>query len=179
MHNATGDNVNPGAPLTADGYAARFAFGRQRLMPEREVLHQFQAGGCLDLTEQPDIRSLASSHALTLVGARMETLWEKHAGLDVALCCRPDLIGFNPLYHAERISDGLMLRSVWPSESLRKECVGKMPVLPESLHVRQHVVDELAELRATGSLSDDVRKLLRSFVLVSLPVCYPRVGLSA
>jgi SAM-dependent methyltransferase len=179
MHNATGDNVNPGAPLTADGYAARFTFGRQRLMPEREVLHQFQAGGCLDLTEQEDIRSLASSHALTLVGARLGTLWEKHAGLDDAMCRRPDLLGFNPLYRAERVSDGLMLRSVWPSESLRRECIGKMPVLPESMHVPQHVVDEVAELGAAGPLSDDVRKLLRSFVLVILPECYPRVGLSA
>jgi hypothetical protein len=54
-----------------------------------------------------------------------------------------------------------------------------MPVLPESMHVPQHVVDEVAELRAAGPLSDDVRKLLRSFVLVILPECYPRVGLSA
>jgi SAM-dependent methyltransferase len=179
MHNATADNVNPGAPLTADGYATRFAFGRQRLMPESEVLHQFLAGGCLDLTEQSDIRSLASSDALTLVGARTETLWEKHAGLDDALCRRPDLIEFNPLYRAENVSDGLMLRSVWPSESLRRECIGKIPILPESVLVKQHVLDELAELRAAGALSDDVRKLLRSFVLVCLPECYPRTGISA
>jgi SAM-dependent methyltransferase len=179
MHNATVDNVNPGAPLTAGGYTTRFAFERQRLMPEREVLHQFQTGGFLDLTEQPDNRSLVSSHALTLLGARTETLWEKHAGLDDALCRRPDFIGFNPLYQVENVSDGLILRSDWPSESLRRECVEEIPILPETVQVSQHVVDEVVEMRTTGVLSDDVRKLLRSFVLVCLPECYPRKDLSA
>jgi SAM-dependent methyltransferase len=179
MHNVAGDNANPGSPLTAEGYATRFDFGQQRLMSEHEILHQFQTSASLDLTAPSDIRSLVSSRALTLVGARTETLWKKHASLDDALCRRPDLIGFNPLYRAESVSDGLMLRSVWPSESLRRECIGTMPVLPECVHVRQHVVDEVAELRATGLVSDDVRTLLRSFVLVSLPECYPRTGIPA
>jgi hypothetical protein len=143
-------------------------------MPECEVLHQFQTSGCLDLKAQSDVRSLVSSQVLTLVGARAETLWEKHTGLDDAMCRRPDLLGFNPLYHVEEVSDGLMLRSVWPSESLRQECIGKMPVLPEAVHVPQGLVNEIVELRTTGTLSDDVRKLLRSFVLVILPECYPR-----
>jgi hypothetical protein len=162
-----------------EGYAARFSFGQQRLMSEHEILHQFQTSASLDLTERSDVRSLVSSHALTLVGGRTESLWRKHAGLDDALCRRPDLLGFNPLYRAERVSDGLMLRSAWPSESLCRECVGEIHILPEAVHVRQHVLDDIIEARASGSLSDDVRKLLRSFVLVSLPECYPRVGISA
>jgi hypothetical protein len=179
MHNVAGDNANPGAPLTAEGYVTRFGFGQQRLVSEQEILHQFQTSASLDLTAPSDVRSLVSSHALTLVGARTESLWSKHAGLDDALCRRPDLIGFNPLYRTDRVSDGLMLRSVWPSESLRRECVGEIHILPEAVHVRQHVLDEIIEARASGSLSDDVRILLRSFVLVCLPECYPRTDISA
>jgi len=179
MHNLTAENGNPGAPLSTEGYAVRFSFGHQRLVPEHEVLHQFQANGCLDLTAQSDPISMTSCNALTLLGARTEKLWNKHSGLDDALCRRPDLLGFNPLYHVENVPDGLMLRSVWPSEPLRQECIGNMPVLPEAVHVPQHVVEEIVELRSAGTLSDDVRKLLRSFVLVILPECYPRTGFTA
>jgi SAM-dependent methyltransferase len=178
MHNAKGMNENPGTPLPADGYAKRFSFGSQRLMGEPEILRQFQTEGCLDLTAQADVDSLASSHALTLAGARTDTLWDKHAGLDDALCRRPDLLGFNPIYEVEKAADGLNLGSAWPSDSLRLECIGKIPILPETVHVPSRVVDEIAALRTSSSLSDDVRKLLRSFVLVSLPDCYPRPGLS-
>lgn len=174
MHNIDWENENPGAPLSADAYAERFAFGRNRLMAESEVLRQFQESGSLDLTAQSEGRSLASSHALTLVGARTETLWRKHTSLDDAFCRRPDLLGFNPLYRVEEIPEGLMLRSEWPSDSLRRECVGKTPVLPESVVVPRAVIREIVESRKTGSLSDDVRKLLRSYVLVCLPECYPR-----
>lgn len=178
MHNIDGENENPGAPLSADAYAERFDFGRKRLISEAEVLRQFQESGSLDLTTPPEVRSLALSPSLTLVGARTESLWGKHAGLDDFLCRRPDLIDFNPLYRIERTSDGLMLRSVWPSDSLRRECVGKTPILPESVVVPRRVVTEIVESRKTGFLSDEVRKLLRSFVLVCLPECYPRTGVT-
>jgi SAM-dependent methyltransferase len=176
MHNVKGMNENPGTPLSADGYAKRFSFGRQRLMAEPEILRQFQTEGSLDLTAQADVDSLASSHALTLVGARTDTLWDKHASLDDALCRRPDLLRFNPIYEVKKTADGLNLTSAWPSDSLRLECIGRMPILPETACVPSRVVDEIAALRTSRSLSDDVRKLLRSFVLVSLPSCYPRPG---
>jgi SAM-dependent methyltransferase len=174
MHNIDGENENPGAPLSADAYAERFAFGRKRLMAESEVLRQFQETGSLDLTAQSESGSLVSSHALTLVGARTESLWEKHACLDDAFCSRPELLGFNPLYRVEEVPEGLMLRSEWPSGSLRRECVGRTPVLPESVIVACRVVRDIVESRQTGSLSEEVRKLLRSFILVCLPECYPR-----
>lgn len=174
MHNIDGENENPGAPLSADAYAERFDFGRKRLISESEVLRQFQESGSLDLTAQSESGSLVSSHALTLVGARTESLWEKHTCLDDAFCSRPDLLGFNPLYRVEEVPDGLMLRSEWPSDSLRRECVGKMAVLPDTVLVPRRVVREIVESRQTGSLSDEVRRLLRSFVLVGLPECYPR-----
>jgi SAM-dependent methyltransferase len=176
LHNAAGENKNPGAALTADGYALRFDFGCRRLLSEPDILNRFEKDGCLDLTSQPDVRSVASSHAFTLVGSRTDALWKNHPGLDDALCRRPDLFGFNPLFHVERLADGVMLRSAWPSESLRRECVGKVPVLPEAVHVPRHVVDELAEWIATSLMSEDVRALLRSFVVVCLPECYPRSG---
>lgn len=179
MHNADRMNENPGAPLTANGYARRFAFGRQRMLPETEGLQQFQVGGSLDLTVQADETTLTSCHAFTLVGARTEELWKMHTGLVDELCHRPDLVAFNPLYTVKNASGGLDLVSAWPSESLRLECIGNMPVLPETVHVAQRVVDEIAALRATGSLSDDVRKLLMSYVLVILPECYLRMGSTA
>jgi SAM-dependent methyltransferase len=174
MHNIDGENENPGAPLSADAYSERFAFGRKRLMAESEVLRQFQESGSLDLTAQSESGSLVSSQAVTLVGARTESLWGKHTCLDDAFCSRPDLLGFNPLYRVEEVPHGLMLRSEWPSDSLRRECVGKMTILPDTVLVPGTVVREIVSSRKTGSLSDDVRKLLRSFVLVCLPECYPR-----
>lgn len=177
MHNANGNNVNPGVPLTARGYAMRFTFGQQRLVAEREVLRQFQADGSLDLTEQASIEALDSSNAITLMGARNASMWRRHEFLDDALCRRPDLLSFNPLYRVERVADGLMARATWPSESLRIECAGTaLNCVPETIHLPYRIVEEIAAARVEGTLSNEVRKLLRSFVLVCLPECYPRSG---
>jgi SAM-dependent methyltransferase/uncharacterized protein YbaR (Trm112 family) len=179
MHNAKGANANPGAPLDPAGYLARFAFGQQRLLPEREVSRQFQGDGSLDLTRQPSIPVLDSSDALTLVGARNESLWKRHSDLDSALFRRPDLLGFNPLYRLEKAADGLVAGAAWPSESLRRECTGTKPLLRETVHISSRTMEKIAAARAGGPITDEVRSLLRSFVLVSLPECYPRAALVA
>jgi SAM-dependent methyltransferase len=179
MHNARGANVNPGAPLDAQGYLRRFAFGEQRLLPETEVLRQFKDDGCLDLTHQPPAAVLDSSDALTLVGARTKRLWTRHSGLDDALSRRPDRLAFNPLYRLEKATDGLVARAAWPSESLRTECAGAKPLLRETVHLRSLAAGRFAAARAGEKLSDEVRALIRSFVLVSLPECYPRAELAA
>ena len=179
MHNARGANVNPGAPLDAQGYLRRFTFGEQRLLPETEVLRQFKDDGCLDLTHQPPASVLDSSDALTLAGARTERLWTRHSGLDDALSRRPDRLAFNPLYRLEKATDGLVARAAWPSESLRTECAGAKPLLHETVHLRSLAVEQFAAARAGEKLSDEVRALIRSFVLVSLPEGYPRAELAA
>ena len=155
----------------------RFLFGHQRLLPEAEILRQFQAGGFLDLTEQPTIDMLSSNNALTLIGARSDLLWRRHLGLDNKLCYRPDLLEFNPLYCIERGKEEFILRAVWPSDSLRRECIGTPPLLPDIVRVPFHTLAEIKTVRSGGLLSAEVRQLIRSFVLVSLPECYPRMDL--
>jgi hypothetical protein len=177
MHNILSSNINPGTPLSPEGYAKRFFFGQQRLLPETEILRQFQSGGFLDLTEQPTVDAVASSNALTLIGARTDSLWRRHLGLDDALCRRPDLLEFNPLYRVEGETDELILRAVWPSDALRKECTGTTSLLPEWIREPWRIVEEILMARSGGSFSADVRRLVRSFVLVSLPECYPRLHL--
>ncbi len=177
MHNASAFNENPGAPLTVDGYRKLFAFGPNRLMAESEVLRQFQTQGCMDLTTQPDSQSLPSSHALTLVGGRTDSLWKRHSDIDETLCRRPDRIGLNPIYDVADVPDGLVLTAAWPSQALRQECIGRTPALPESVCIPRHVVDEIAAVSTTATVSDNVRALLRSFVLTSLPDCYSRLNL--
>jgi SAM-dependent methyltransferase len=177
MHNAKTNNINPGAPLNRQGYSQRFAFGQQRLLAETEILRQFQHDGSLDLTPQPPAADLDSSNALTLVGARTEHLWKRHADLDTALSRRSDLLGLNPLYRLEKAPDGLVAKAAWPSESLRRECTGTPPLLRESVHVDSRTLREIIAARSGESLTGAVRELLRSFVLLPVPECYPGANL--
>jgi SAM-dependent methyltransferase len=179
MHNAKRVNINPGVPLDPQGYLQRFAFGQRRLLPESELLRQFQDDGSLDLTHQPSIDVLDSCDALTLAGARNEFLWKRHAELDAALSRRPDLLRFNPLYCLEESADGLLASAAWPSDLLRQECCGTVPLLCESARFGAQVLREIDAARAGEGLSDEVRGLLRSFVLVPLPECYPRTNVAA
>jgi len=178
MHNAAGQNVNAGAPLSAKEYSRRFAFGQHRMLSKLDVLQQYQTSGCLDLVSQPDTASVESSNALILMGARTEDLWTRHSGLEDALRRRPDLLGFNPIYRVEEATDGLTLTSAYPSESLRQECVGKTPILPDEVHIPARVLKEIREMISLGALSGDLRMLLRSFVIIPLPNCYPRPSCS-
>lgn len=177
MHNSTVTNINPGAPLDAKGYSQRFTFGQQRLLPESDVLRQFHDGGSLDLISQPSAARLDSSNALTLMGAREEHLWKRYGGLDTALYRRPELLALNPLYRLEKAADGLIARASWPSEALRKECSGITPVLRDTVHLSSRTVHEISAAQTGNTVSDEVRTLLRSFMVVPLPACYPRTNL--
>jgi SAM-dependent methyltransferase len=179
MHNARGANVNPGAPLDPGGYAKRFAFGQQRLLAETGILRQFQRDGALDLAQQPASADLDSSDALTLFGARTEDLWRRYVELDAALSRRPDLLEFNPLYRLDRTPDGVVASAQWPSESLRRECEGTPPLLRESVRVSRDTLRQIASAKAGGPLPGAARELLRSFALVPLPECYPRIAADA
>lgn len=172
MHNADVENVSPGAPLSARGYAERFDFGSSRLLPEAEILRQFLEAGSLDLSAQVETSALRASNALTLVGCRDERLWRVHAHLDDAVQRRPERLGFNPLYRASRSREGVALEAAWPSESLRLECQVREPLLPGSLEIPREVLLEIAAARTSGQISPAVRGLLRRFVLVSLPPSY-------
>ena len=178
MHNSRVANINPGAPLDARGYTQRFAFGQQRLLPETEVLRQFQNEGSLDLTHQPSLAALDSSNALTLMGARQEHLWKRYSDLDMALFRRPDLLALNPLYRLEKTADGLTARAAWPSESLRRECTETTPPLRDTVHLSSRTLHEFSAAQNGEPVSDEVRALLRSFMVVSLPACYPRANSS-
>lgn len=175
MHNANRVNPAPGTPFSPDGYAKRFAFGLQRILPEVEVIRQFQESGSLDLTKQVPTEALNASDAITLVGARNESLWRLHVCLDDVLCQAADLFSINPLYRLERVADGLIGRATWTSASLYKECTGTVSLLPETVHLPYRVIEEIGAVRSGGMLSNEVRKLLRSFVLVCLPSCYPQL----
>jgi SAM-dependent methyltransferase len=177
MHNAKRRNENPGCPLDVDGYADRFAFGQQRIVSEAEIIQQFSTCGSLDLRVQHDMETLKASNALTLMGARTGSLWEQHSGLDDALCRSPNQLGFNPLYQIEECADGLILKPRWPSDTLRSECESDAPRFSDSIRLRHCVVEEVNTVNAGGVLTENVRSLLRSFVLVNLPACYPRTGL--
>jgi SAM-dependent methyltransferase len=175
MHNALDANINPGTPLSPKGYSKRFVFGQQRLLSESEILGQFQAGGFLDLTEQAPIEAISSDNALTLIGARTDSMWRKHLAMDDLLFRRYDLLEFNPLYRVEVAKDELILRAKWPTESLRRECTGTTTPLPELVHLPFSTVEEVKLAKSSKQPSAGVRQLIRSFVLVVLPVCYARV----
>lgn len=174
MHNASAININPGAPLTASGYSERFSFGQQRLLPESSVVRQFCEKGALDLTHQPGDDVLNTSNALTLFGSRSESLWRRHTGLDELLSKHPKVLGLNPLYELEPAADGMMARARWPSEALKEECTAGGALLPESVHLSQRTLDAIKTARAGGPWSEEIRSLLRSFVLVPRPACYSK-----
>ena len=174
MHNIGRSNVNPGAPLSAEEYARRFTFGQQRLLPEHEVISQFRNDGALDLRREIASDLLASSDALTLVGAREDKLWRRHSLLDEAMARRPDLLALNPLYRVDRCHGGLNATAAWPSKALESECSGGMPGFRSPVHLSARTLEEIARAQAGGALSEEVRGLIRSSVLVCLPRCYPR-----
>lgn len=83
------------------------------------------------------------------------------------------LLGFNPLYRLDKAPDGLVASAAWPSDSLRRECTGTPLLLRESVHVDSHTLQEIIAARTGGPLTGAVRELLRSFVVVPVPECYP------
>jgi hypothetical protein len=117
---------------------------------------------------------LASSDALTLMGARGEKLWRKHSFLDEAMFRRPDLIALNPLYRVNRCHDGLNASIAWPSKTLESECSGGEPIFNDPICLSAHTLDEIAGAQVGRRLSEEVRRLIRSFVLVRVPDCYRR-----
>jgi SAM-dependent methyltransferase len=174
MHNADHANPNPGAPLSARGYAQRFAFGEQRLLPEAEILAQFHAGGFLDLTVQPAQEAIDASNALTLIGARDARLWRRHSGLDELVSRCANLLALNPLYRLRTAGTSMVAEAAWPSAGLEQECKGAMKYLPATVQLDQELLGQIAAARSGTALSTNVRQLLRNFVLVPLPQCYPR-----
>ena len=179
LHNATGHNENPGAPLTAAGYMQRFSFGSHRLIPEARILADFQANGSLDLTIQPDADAITGSDVVTLLGARTGALWKRHAGLDDVVSRRADRLSLNPIYAIQDRGDGVVLKAAWPNDSLRRECTGRVAVPPDAVEVPREVLGDIARWKGGGTLSAQVRELIRSFVLVPLPECYPKARLLA
>jgi SAM-dependent methyltransferase len=177
MHNADGENVNAGAPLTARGYSARFDFGLQRLVPEAAIVEQFRRDGSLDLTDPAPESETDASAAVTLFGARDGAMWKRHEMLDEAFGRRHEHLWLNPLYTVEKTTDGLTACARWPSDAIRAEFSGKV-MLPDTVHLTADVLAEIAAARRTGTLSANVRKMVRSFILVYLPGCYFPFGFS-
>jgi SAM-dependent methyltransferase len=174
MHNASRQNINPGAPLDAAGYMSRFRFGQLRLLPEGSVIEQFRTEGSLDLTNQASMTVLDASPTLTLIGARDDHLWKQHSDLDAIIAARPQLLTINPLYRAEHAADRILLRAVWPSAALKQECEASAPLFPERLEIDKHMFEAIAAARPGEQLSSEVRALLRSFIVVPLHECYAR-----
>ena len=129
------------------------------------------------MIEQSDMENITSSLALTLIGARNGSMWKWHSEIEDAFCRTPEMLFFNPLYGIEEAADGLVLKARWPSDVLQQECNRDFTVLPERFEISSQVVKEINDLQAGGLISDNVRDLLRSFILVNLPLCYPRKNL--
>jgi SAM-dependent methyltransferase len=179
MHNAARHNVNPGTPLTAAAYTARFKFGKQRLVPESHLTEQIRADGRIDLSLPSHSEALESSDALTLFGGRDDMLWRAQTALHAMLARRPDLLALNPLYRVTPVTDGIVGTVAWPSESLRRECTKTGALLHDRIELSQRMLNDIANAQVGGEFSATVQKLIREFVLVPLPECYPRVPLLA
>lgn len=174
MHNAAAENVNAGAPLSTAEYLKRFRFGRRKLLSELEILRNFHASGCLDLVSDSKAAVMESSNALTLVGAREDSLCVRHEGIDSALCRRPEHLGFNPIYRVEKAVDGLSLKVSYPSDSLRRECATEAQILPDEVLISTRLLAKIEKIRPEQKVDEDIKKLIRSFVIVPLPEGYPR-----
>ena len=178
MHNADAENVNPGVPLDTTGYRQRFQFGRQRMLPETQITTRFRRDGGLDLAQQALQPDLEASAALALMGARDDSMWRHFVGLDRAIAGRPDLLSWNPILRLEPEDDGLVASAAWPSDSLRLECTREAQLFDDAVHVPHSTLLDLAHAKVGGPVSDEVLSLIRAFVLVCLPACYPREGVS-
>jgi SAM-dependent methyltransferase len=174
MHNAAAENVNAGAPLSTIEYSKRFTFGRRKLLSELDVLRNFHTTGCLDLVSDSQAAFMESSNAVTLVGAREDSLWVRHEGIDSALCQQPERLGFNPIYRVEKAVDGLSLKASYPSDSFRRECATEAPILPDEVHIPSRLLAEMGGNPPGQDAGEYIRELIRSFVIVPLPDAYPR-----
>lgn len=173
MHNAACDNVNAGTPLDALEYRERFAFGEQRVFGESQIVREFRETGSLDLTYQAEEGVVANSPALTLMGSRGNGLWQRYLSLDDRLLACPDRLALNPLYRVEAQDGELFADAVWPSESLKRECLQTDALFPECIRISADLANSIASPRNSDPVV--VRELVRSFLLVSLPECYRKV----
>jgi hypothetical protein len=168
VHVAGTTNPNPGAPLTARGYADRLHFAPCVLLRESDVLSQFRASGGLDLTRPSAPTDVADAHALSIVGSGDTDLFRPQSHLDEIVLDHAEHLGFNPIYRRAVVPGGLRLEAIWPSEDFHRECAADQTEPARTRDLSLSVVDPpFASLPR-----DTLRDLLRSSVLVPLPACY-------
>lgn len=173
MHNARVSNTAAGLPLAPDDYRRCMGFASFRLLPESSVFRGFMERGSLDLTTSASDAELDEAHALSLIACDgRETLWRNHTGLSDLLSRHASTLDINPIY--VRRPDGRDLRLVmqWPSASLEEECQSVKEFMPAEVRMQPSLLTHLKNGKVTSEENEEIRRLMRSCVLVHLPRGY-------
>ncbi len=172
MHNGLAKNVSPGVPLRPSDYQRCFDFLPSRLCIESEIFQNFMQNQTLDLTESRSTEQLDRAPVLSLVASRKTDIWRRHDRLAERLHTKANL-RVNPLYHRNGSDrEGVHLRMAWPNATLERECEPVKEFLPQECNIDSSLWARLQGGTLREEDEPEVRRLVKSFVLVSLPDNY-------
>jgi SAM-dependent methyltransferase len=168
MHNKSWPRPNDGLPLSPEGYSDLVSDMPYRMVADSQVLQRYLRKQGPPLACSTDRQGLADAPLLSLVASRRKDIFRDYGTFDDW----PHALGrlrLNPLYRVEeRGGDSVTLRRAFPSDAYLDEHAEAREYLPETVEIRSHTLEDLAEGRRTA----DVERLLARCVAVGMPDRY-------
>jgi len=174
LHNAMVENFSAGMPLASKWWQNLFGEMKARVFKESEVFESCLNRSFLDLTRVYRDEELADEQALFLMASGEEDVFRTYSHSDSTIC--GGQIYLNPLYHIEQREGSVALRLHFPSPEYEEEFGASKRYLPERVEMTMEDF-RLSQLWAqswaqSGTLNDNIRKLLEQRVLLELPKGY-------
>jgi uncharacterized protein YbaR (Trm112 family) len=171
LHNALGENVSAGMPLTPAAYADLFAPLAPRLFPDSALFDDVVERATVDLTRNVAADALGPEPSFTLVASREPGVFARRPVPPRTAVT--GTLAVNPLYAVSRDGDTTTLTLQFPTPEYEEEFGACRRYLPEVLTLAADLTAPLdaARLRASlgGAVYDDLRRRL---VLIDAPPRY-------
>ena len=166
LHNALGENLSAGNPLTPAAYRDLFSSQHPRLFSDEQLLAGILAHRRVDLTRDVSPAELGTEPSLTLVASRRGDLFSKYE-LPIAQSVLGEL-RVNPLYRVERRAGSSILTLTFPTPEYEEEFGACRQYLPETLTVDADLSGRIVP-EMLGSAYDDLR---RRRIVIDAPLHY-------
>jgi SAM-dependent methyltransferase len=169
LHNSLSSRKT-GTALTPSGYDGLFEGMRRRLYPEDEIVADYVAHGCLDLSRSFDRKALdAALGGVSLVAANSNAVFTRHDGLCDAYIDAMRHPHLNPIYRP-RATDGAFAleRGIGEPYAVARTIQG-CELLPRTWTTDIRSVDPTSILALRGGDRAKLRELVRRFVVLDMP----------
>ncbi len=167
LHNALGENVSAGMPLTPEAYRDLFSPLAPRLFKDSELLDQVVGHGMLDLRNQISPDTVGSEPSMTLVASRGDDLFRAYE-LKALPPLPPGSLILNPLYRVEVREGRSVLTLTFPTLEYEEEFGACKRYLPATVTVAA----DLGRPFNAATLGAELGNLLARSVVIDAPPRY-------